>query len=104
MNEDNIAALDQSIGHDVSCWLATLPVPTTYGEYNLFACQASLCCFGRRRGKVQKMKKEGIQSRQKTNGIQIPTSSPAVVHEWTNVRQLLQLWAWEVANPIYRYP
>jgi hypothetical protein len=38
MNEDNIAALDQSIGHDGSCWLATLPVPTS-----TICSAASLC-------------------------------------------------------------
>ncbi len=91
MNEDNIAALDQSIGHCGSFWLATLPVPTTYGEYNLFACQPVL--FRKKKGLVAE-NEEGGYSRQQTKGIQIPTSSPAVVHEWTNVRQLLQLWAW----------
>jgi hypothetical protein len=50
MNEDKIAALDQSIGHDGSCWLATLPVPTTYGEYNLFGCQPVL--FRKKKGLV----------------------------------------------------
>ena len=37
MNEDNIAALESILGHDDSCWLATLPVPHSYGESNLFA-------------------------------------------------------------------
>jgi hypothetical protein len=97
MNEDHIAALDQSIGHDVSCWLATLPVPTSYGEYNLFAREPVL--FRKKKGKVGGNEDAGY-SRQQTRGIQIPTSSPAVVHEWTNVRQLLQLWAWEVSPSI----
>jgi hypothetical protein len=37
MNEDDILALDQILGHDNSCWLATLPVPHRHGESNLFA-------------------------------------------------------------------
>jgi hypothetical protein len=66
MNEDHIAALDQSIGHDVNCWLATLPVPvpTSYGEYNLQFVRPwgrSLCCFGRKRKKLEEMKMQGIQ-------------------------------------------
>ena len=81
----------------VGCWLATLPVPTTYGEDNLFACQPVL--FRKKKGRVAE-NEEGGYSRQQTKGIQIPTSSPAVVHEWTNVRQLLQLWAWEVIPSI----
>ena len=101
MNEDHIAALDQSMGmgqgHDVSCWLATLPVPTSYGEYNLFAREPVL--FRKKKGKVGENEDAGY-SRQQTRGILIPTSSPAVVHEWRNVRQLLQLWAWEVSPSI----
>ena len=42
MNEDNIAALGSILGHDDSCWLATLPVPNSYGESNLFAREPAL--------------------------------------------------------------
>ncbi len=72
MNEDHIAALDQSMGqgHDVSCWLATLPVPTSCGEYNLFAREPVL--FRKKQGKVGENEDAGY-SRQQTRGIQIPT-------------------------------
>jgi hypothetical protein len=63
MNEDNIAALDQSIGRDGSCWLATLPVPMTCGEYNLFACEPVL--FRKKKGQVAE-NEEGGYSRQQT--------------------------------------
>ncbi len=54
MNKDNIAALDQSIGHD-GLFLYLRRTEST------ICSPASLCCFGRRRDKLQKMKKEGIQ-------------------------------------------
>ena len=55
--------------------------------------------FRKKRGKVGENEDAGY-SRQQTRDILIPTSSPAVVHEWRNVRQLLQLWAWEVSPSI----
>jgi hypothetical protein len=41
---------------------------------------------------------DGGYSRQQSRGILIPTSSPAVVDEWTNVKKQVQLWAWEVSQ------
>ena len=88
MNEDNIAALESILGHDDSCWLATLPVPYSYGECNLFAREPVMF-----RKKKRVAEDEGGYSRQQSKGILIPTSSPAVVDEWTNVKKQVQLWA-----------
>ena len=100
MNEDNIAALESILGHDDSCWLATLPVPHSYGESNLFAREPVMFRKKKRvaedEGRVAE--NEGGYSRQQSRGILIPTSSPAVVDEWTNVKKQVQLWAWEVSQ------
>ena len=99
MNEDSIAALDQIVRHDVGCWLATLPVPHRYGESNLFAREP---VFFRKKKRV-----EGDAvgySRKQTRGILIPTSSPAVLEEWINVRKQVQLWAWEVSPIVSGLP
>ncbi len=95
MNEDNIAALESILGHDDSCWLATLPVPTSYGESNLFAREPVLF---RKKKRVAEDEGEGGYSRQQSRGILIPTSSPAVVEQWTNVKRIVQLWGWEVSE------
>ena len=88
MNEDNIAALESILGHDDSCWLATLPVPCSYGESNLFAREPVMF------RKKKRVEEDAVgYSRQQTRGILIPTSSPAVLEEWINVRKQLQLWA-----------
>jgi hypothetical protein len=93
MNEDNIAALESILGHDDSCWLATLPVPYSYGESNLFAHEPVLF-----RKKKRVAEDEGGYSRQQSRGILIPTASLAVVEEWTNVKKQVQLWGWEVSE------
>jgi hypothetical protein len=93
MNEVNIAALESILGHDDSCWLATLPVPYSYGESNLFAREPVLF-----RKKKRVAEDEGGYSRQQSRGILIPTASPAVVEEWTNVKKQVQLWGWEVSE------
>ena len=76
MNEDNIAALESILGHDDSCWLATLPVPCSYGESNLFVREPVLF-----RKKKRVAEDEGAYSRQQSRGILIPTASPAVVEQ-----------------------
>jgi hypothetical protein len=76
MNIDNIAALESILGHDDSCWLATLPAPTSYGESNLFAREPVMF-----RKKKLSAEDEGGYSRQQSRGILIPTSLPAVVEE-----------------------
>ena len=95
MNEVNIAALESILGHDDSCWLATLPVPYSYGESNLFAREPVLF---RKKKRVGGDEGEGEYSRQQSRGILIPTSSPAVVEQWTNVKKQVQLWGWEVSE------
>jgi hypothetical protein len=102
MNEDNIAALESILGQDDSCWLATLPVPYSYGESNLFAREPVLFRKKKRvaedEGRVAE--NEGGYSRQQSRGILIPTASRAVVEEWTNVKKQVQLWGWAVSETV----
>ena len=100
MNEDDILALDQFLGHDNSCWLATLPVPHRHGESNLFARDPVLF----RKKKRFAEDDEGGYSRKQSRGIQIPTSIPAVVDQWANLRKQVQLWAWEVIRIVSALP
>ncbi len=104
MNEDDILALDQIVGHDNSCWLATLPVPLPvphrHGESNLFARDPVLF----RKKKRFAEDDEGGYSRKQSRGIQIPTPSPAVVDQWANLRKQVQLWAWEVIRIVSALP
>ena len=90
MNEDSIAALDQIVGHDVGCWLATLPVPHTYGESNLFAREPVMF------RKKKRVEEDAVgYSRQQTRGffLYLPRRQLAVLEEWINVRKQVQLWA-----------
>jgi hypothetical protein len=99
MNVDNILALDQIVCHDAGFWLATLPVPCRYGEFNLFAREPVLF-----RKKKDVGKDDVGYSREQTRGIPIPTSSLAVPQEWCNVRKQVQLWAWEVSSIVSAQP
>jgi len=47
---------------------------------------------------------EGGYSRKQSRGIQIPTSIPAVVDQWANLRKQVQLWAWEVIRIVSALP
>jgi hypothetical protein len=47
---------------------------------------------------------EGGYSRKQSRGIQIPTSIPAVVDQWANLRKQVQLWAWEVIRIVRALP
>jgi hypothetical protein len=100
MNEDGILALDQILGDNNSGWLATLPVPHSHGESNLFARDPVL--FRKKKRVVED--DDGGYSRKQSRGIQIPTSFPAVVDQWTNLRKQVQLWAWEVSSIVSALP
>ncbi len=95
MNQLDVADLDKVVAYS-TCWQVVILCPNEdgCGEYNL------LCQKTQQFRKTKCAAKEGglplnFHSRQRTNGIRIPTSFAAIAGEWDNVKKEVSSWAWK---------